>query len=195
VYAGGFSSATGNTYNGGTYVEGSGTLQVGSPTALGTGGLTADAGRVDLAGFSPTIASLSGAAGVITNSSTTASTLTVSQAATTTFSGTLQNGSGPVSLVMDGEGTLILAGSDSYSGGTTVAAGMLEITTSHALPAGSVLIVGGGGTFVFGPSAAGSPVREAAPGAAPAVPEPGTLALLIAALAVGFGAWRRRIGS
>jgi hypothetical protein len=53
------------------------------------------------------------------------------------------------------------------------------------------LTVGAGGTFIFKSAVAGSPVASAG-GAVAAVPEPGTLVLLAAALIAGFGMWRRR---
>ena len=89
---------------------------------------------------------------------------------------------GSQALVKDGAGLLILSGSNGYSDGTTVTAGTLIITAADALPDGSSLTVGAGGTFIFDPSAAGSPVLN--PAAVASVPEPGTLVLLIAGAAL-----------
>ena len=109
-----------NTYSGGTTVN-NGLLQLGNNSALGTGGLTVTAGTVDLAGYSPTVAGLSGAAGTITNSGSAGSTLTVNQAAAATFSGTLANGpTNTLALVKAGAGELTFSGAGNYSGGTTV---------------------------------------------------------------------------
>ena len=91
-------------------------MQLGNNSALGTGGLTANAGVVDLAGFSPSVASLSGAAGILTNSGGSLATLTVVQNGTTTFSGTLQDGVSPTALLMTGTGALLLTGSNTFSG-------------------------------------------------------------------------------
>ena len=55
-----------NSYTGGTTVSG-GTLKLGNLNALGTGGLTANNGTVDLAGFSPAVDTLNGSAGKITS--------------------------------------------------------------------------------------------------------------------------------
>jgi fibronectin-binding autotransporter adhesin len=88
--------------------------------------------------------------------------------------------SGNGSLTKAGPGILILSGADSYSGGTTVAAGTLEVLSGSALPTGTSLTLGARGTFVFDPSQAGSPVVGSAVVAA--VPEPGMLALLAAAV-------------
>ncbi len=137
-----------NTYSGGTNVIGRGTLQLGGPTALGTGGLAVTSGTVDLAGNSPTIASLAGGnAGVIENVSSAAnSVLTVAQSTSTRFSGSISNGpSGSVALVLassNGAGTLTLAGANNYSGGTTVSGGSLVLASRGALVAGSSLTVG-----------------------------------------------------
>ncbi len=92
-----------NTYAGGTTVSG-GTLQLGNATALGSGGLAANSGVVDLAGNSPTLASLSGLAGAITNSSSSLATLGLNQSIPTTFGGTLRNGQGSLALSLGGSG-------------------------------------------------------------------------------------------
>jgi len=104
-----------------------------------------------------------------------------------TYAGTI-SGIGDLSKI--GAGTLVLSGSDTYTGSTTVAAGALVVTTAAALPSGTSLTVNAGGTFLFDPLAAsGSPVVGAQ--AVAAVPEPGTLALLVAAL--GGAAICRRV--
>ena len=100
----------------------------------------------------------------------------------TTFSGEL---TGADSLTKIGNGELVLSGSDAYTGGTFIDAGTLDATTSSAVPNGSSLVVGAGGTFIFDPLAAVAPSRlvvgEGPPSAtATAVSEPGTAALLIA---------------
>ena len=56
-----------------------------------------------------------------------------------------------------GNGTLILSGSDDYSGGTNVAAGTLVVTSVHGLPPGGSLSIGDGAASLFGsPLQAGS---------------------------------------
>ena len=116
-------------------------------------------------------------------------------------SGTLAFGSsnsitGGYALTMNGGGgTLILSGTDSYTGGTTVAGGTLYVTKSPALAAGSSLTVGGGGTFIFDPSLTALPTADGQTSAwatSSAVPEPGTLALLLAGLVAGLAATRRK---
>ncbi len=177
-----------NPYGGGTLLEG-GTLRTNNAAALGSGGLLISGGTLDLDG-SPSlkIASLTGAGGVITNSASGTATLTVSPASgcITSFSGTIINGVGAVALALSGPagGGLIVSGSDSYTGGTTVSGDTLWVTS--ALPAGTSLAVGAGGTFVFDPAAApslgsASAVESSALAVTP-VPEPGTAVLLLVAL-------------
>ena len=137
--------------------------------------LTVSGGRIMGAGQSAVPATLANA---------TITTLNLTD--TLTLSGNL-TGAGP--LTKTGTGLLILSGSNSYSAGTIVTAGALDITAADSLPNGSSLTVGAGGTFIFDPSAAGSPVTNSA--AAAAVPEPGTLALLIAGSAL-LAAYRKR---
>ena len=123
-----------------------------------------------------------------------ADNLVVSGSGTLAFSnsGSIKGG---YSLTMNGAGgTLILSGTDTYSGGTTVNAGTLIVTSNTALPNGSSLTVGAGGTVIFDPSqvvAAPIAFSEATP-TINVVPEPGTFALSIAGLAAGFAIWRRK---
>ena len=135
-----------NGYNGGTTVSG-GTLQLGNNAALGSGGLTANNGTLDLAGFSPTVPSLNGQAGTITNSGTAGSTLTVNQSTTTSFNGSIANGANPVALVKMATGSLSLGGSSNYSGGTTLANGTLVVANPAALGAAAGSLSIGTGTL------------------------------------------------
>ena len=87
-------------------------------------------------------------------------------------------------------GTLILSGSNTYGGGTDVASGTLIAMNSASIPSGTSLIVGSGGAFTFAPATtlapAASHVASASLMVSP-VPEPGTIALLLAALTVCCG--------
>ena len=117
-----------NTYTGGTYLESAELLQLGPGASLGTGALTVNAGTLDLGGNSQAVTNLNGLAGIITSSVASPVTLTVSPTASSAFGGLLQNGSGTLSLAMNG-GTilLILSGTNSYSGGTTIRGGTLQL--------------------------------------------------------------------
>jgi fibronectin-binding autotransporter adhesin len=136
-----------NSYTGGTAISG-GTLQLGNKNALGSGALAANGGVLDLAGYSVAVPSFGGASGVVTNSGGTLSTLTVSQSIATNFGGTLADGpTNPLSLFMNGAGTLTLLGANSYSGPTTVHAGTLMAGAANALSASSAVTVELGGTL------------------------------------------------
>jgi prepilin-type N-terminal cleavage/methylation domain-containing protein/prepilin-type processing-associated H-X9-DG protein len=91
------------------------------------------------------------------------------------------------SLTLNGDGTLILSGSNSYAGGTNVEAGTLYVMDSSALPGGSALAVGGGAISIFAASQAPAGLQDKPV----AVPEPGMLGLFAAAWAC-LAAIRRR---
>jgi fibronectin-binding autotransporter adhesin len=151
---------------------GSGWQQLSGNGNTYTGGTTVNGGTVDL----------SYGNGIVFNVSrgTAASDLAIT--------GNIR-GASAGGIALHGNGVMVLSGSDTYSGGTVVTGGTLDVTTSSALPGGSSLTVNAGGTFVFNSSSAGSPAAPS-PGVA-AAPQPGTLALLITGLVAGLGIWRR----
>ena len=84
----------------------------------------------DLNGSAQTIDSLAnsaGGGGIVTTSVERPVTLTLAPTGSTTFSGCIQNGAGLVSLVLSGSGTEVLAGSNTYSGGTRINNGTLVV--------------------------------------------------------------------
>jgi autotransporter-associated beta strand protein len=183
-----------NTYNGGTTVQ-EGVLQVGNSSALGSGGLAANGGTLDLEGFSPKVASLSGAAGTITDylMAGGTSTLTVSGTSATSFGGEIVDGeSNLVALSLTG-GTLTLTGNDTYTGGTTVHGGTLIVTNAGGLADGSSLTVGSPSLFPADviPSATAASATGASSAVSP-VPEPGSMALIAAGAMVVLWSARRR---
>ena len=101
---------------------------LGNNSAMGAGGLTANGGVTDLHGFNPTVTSLSGSAGLISNNGASDSLLTVNPGtgiSATTFSGTISNGpTNKIALALNTSGTgslvLVLDGSNTYSGATTI---------------------------------------------------------------------------
>ena len=93
----------------------------------------------DLNGSAHTIDSLadsSGSGGTVTTSVSGAIALTLAPTGTTSFSGVIQDGAGQINLIMNGPGTQILAGSNTYTGATTINGGVLEITGSGVYSAG-----------------------------------------------------------
>ena len=115
-----------------------GTLLAGSATALSANSaFTVSGATLDLGGFSNTIGSLAGTGTVTDSVAGTAVLSAGSNNATTTFSGTLQNGAGTLALTKSGTGILTLSGTNTYSGATTVSAGTLQAGSGSALSATS----------------------------------------------------------
>jgi len=120
--------------NGGTArITGTGGDQIydGASVTLAAGGL------LDLYGHSEGINYLSGSGGIVDNAAAGAScTLTNGTTlgnGSSTFSGVIQNSGvgATLALVKNNSGTLTLAGSNTYTGGTTVNAGTLAVGTAN----------------------------------------------------------------
>lgn len=83
-------------------------------------------------------------AAIITNNSAVDHTLTVQQDVAGTFSGTIIDGStGRLALNKTGAQILALTGDNTYTGGTTVGAGVLRVSGGTALGTGTVELAGG----------------------------------------------------
>ena len=123
-----------NTYSGNTLIDG-GTLALGSPLALQQSTLdTSGSGSLSFGTLtSATFGGLTGPGALkLANSSAAAVALSVgNNGASTTFAGTLL-GSGSLSKI--GSGSLTLTDSNTYSGTTTVHAGVLEFANPASLP-------------------------------------------------------------
>jgi len=111
-------------------------------------------GSFDLGGTSQSVSSLNGS-GVITNSGTTNSTLTLG--GQSIFSGTFQDGNTNSIAANLSNFSAVFSGSSTYSGGTTVASGTLDVNNSSgsATGSGSVVVsafgvLSGGGTIIPG---------------------------------------------
>lgn len=92
-------------------------------------------GRLDLNGFSQTVAGLSNSTGgssaighgIITNTGPTPSTLTLSPTTNRTFIGSIQDGSHLIHLIKTGPATQIFTAAQAYTGNTTVTGGTLRL--------------------------------------------------------------------
>jgi autotransporter-associated beta strand protein len=179
-----------DSFTGGTTVA-AGTLRLAASAALPGGTSATVNGTLDLNAFGANLGVLAGS-GTVNHSGAGGNTLTVGSG---DFSGAIENTAGTLALLKSGSGELVLSGSDGYTGGTTVVAGMLDVTNSKALASGTSLTLGTSAKFAFDSPAdlpVADPSRAVSPSAA--VPEPGALALLAAAgLLAGCSAWRRRV--
>ncbi len=106
-------------------------------------------------------------------------TVTPSAAATLAISGNISQTNGSSSLTISSPGTLILSGSDNYSGGTTVKSGTLKVVNPSAIASGTNLSVGANAASIP------APIVSMAAGAdkwlsATAVPEPSSITLIAA---------------
>ena len=146
-----------NSYTGATVVN-EVRLTAGAPNAFSpNSAITVDPfGVLDLNGFDQTVSSLSGppggslTPGIVTNNGTSAAILT-NQGASSTFSGVIQNGASTIGLTQNSSGnTLTLAGANTYSGPTIIAAGTLLGVATNAFSAVSVTTVNAGGTLDLG---------------------------------------------
>ena len=167
-------SATLNAGGGLTVIGGgtltlSGTSNYSGPTAISAGTLELDVangnnlpaatavtiangGVLDMGGVPQTVGSLSGSAGAIVTSRYSGNpTLTVaSSAGSTTFAGNIISN---VALALSGNGALTLSGTNSYTGGTTVSGGTLDIAAPSALSGSGLVTIAAGGRLVLGSGA------------------------------------------
>jgi autotransporter-associated beta strand protein len=187
----GFTGATGGefaiqTISNFTFIAGVGNGNLSGLPAATAVNISANA-VFDLGGANQTIASLSdggappgsGGGSVVNSAPTLLSILTVSPTgSSTTFSGSIASGGtlGSIELVLNGTGTQVLSGTNTYTGGTFVDNGTLIATNPQAIADGSSLTVGNAAEFAPTP-----PVPAAA--VAP-VPEPDTIGVLATAGAV-----------
>ena len=129
IGAGTLTLSAADTYSGNTTIS-QGTLRLGAleviPDGPGKGNVALSGGTLDLGGYSETINGLSGS-GTVDNTWTSATLTVGNNNASSTFGGVIQNTANPLTLIKIGSGTLILSGSSTYSGGTTISQGTLQL--------------------------------------------------------------------
>jgi uncharacterized repeat protein (TIGR01451 family) len=144
-----------NTYSGGTALT-AGTITVGNNSALGTGTLTVTSGAIAAGSAPVTLANPLTLGGnfTVTGSQaltftgtatlTLTRTITVTNTGSTTLAGNIGQSASGLGLTKAGTGKLILSGTNSYTGATTVTAGTLLVNGSQA---GSAVSVNSGATL------------------------------------------------
>jgi fibronectin-binding autotransporter adhesin len=130
-------ATTTKAYTGGTVISG-GTLQMNTTSVMpSTGDVTLSGGTFNLNSFNQTIAKISGSSNITLGSAA----LTTSFTGSSTYSGVISDTG---SLIKSGTGTLILSGANSYTGGTTISGGILQMGIANALSStGDVTLSGG----------------------------------------------------
>ena len=123
-------------------------------TSAGPGGgqLTLDNGSSTIA----VVVSSSGDAinaGVAVSLNSDAAITTTASGDSLLIAGNIGDGTTPHGIDNDGAGTLILSGSNTYTGGTTVNAGTLLVDSSRSIADGTNLTVGADAVLAFGSSA------------------------------------------
>ena len=127
-----------------------------------TGVFSVNGGTLDMNGYNLSVSQLTGT-GIVTNNSAASSTsLTIAATGAPTFSGTIENGNTgrTVGLIMDGNATQTLSGTNySYTGNTSVEYGQLALAGGCAL--GNTAITVASGAW-FAPTRAAGPSSRGA---------------------------------
>ena len=129
----GFTGSYNHTATGATVFLATNSASASAPWTMSTSG-----GRFMADGASGTysLGALSGVAGgLVENLANINSIFSIGALNTnTTFAGTIQNNTGTVAITKVGTGSLTLSGTNTYTGSTTISAGILDITATGALP-------------------------------------------------------------
>jgi len=138
-------TGTANSYTGFTHAKESGcVIQLGAANQIpDVSVVKTSGGTVDFAGFADTVAGFSGTAGTITLGS---AAITLNTTADQSYSGVI---SGAGSLVKNGTATQALTAANTYSVGTTINAGKVQIgnNTGSSVGTGPVTVSAGGTLF------------------------------------------------
>jgi autotransporter-associated beta strand protein len=151
-----YNVSSSNSYNGPTYLIDGAVVNANAPNALPTasgpsavyldehidGTIYGSGTSVLNLGTNQTIASLGGLSGSSVNLNNHLLTFAATTAGANRFDGVISGSTG--SLVMNGEGTQILSGANTYSGGTLITNGTLSAANASALGSGTVTLTGNG---------------------------------------------------
>lgn len=132
-----------NSYSGTTTVS-AGELRIGNAGAIPSGSPVVNNSLLNLNGFSITMASLSGTDTTAEVRSNVAGAVAVTFSNTTgdfTYMGRLLNGTGTLSIVKGGAYTQRVGGNNSYTGSTTINAGVFKAVSATAISSASAFTV------------------------------------------------------
>ncbi|MGN6371258.1 MAG: autotransporter-associated beta strand repeat-containing protein [Phycisphaerae bacterium] len=134
-----------NTYTGTTNIN-SGIVRYGSTTGLAAGNVNiAAGGKLDLNGLNVSVFDATGAGSIDNMLAGSNATLTFN-GANPSFSGTIQNTGGNLSVVSSVSGRLSLSGNNTYSGGTSVTSGTVLVGSNNAFGTGTVTLTSTAGS-------------------------------------------------
>lgn len=145
-----------NNYNGITTVGSGTTVKLGSANvipAFGAGSNNVSvSGKLDLNGFSQTVSRLNGTGNLVNDSGSATNVLTINYDGTGTADSTVlmadnDGTGGKVALLKLGTGSQILRAVNTYSGGTVVSNGNLNVRNGSSLGTGPVYLRGGNLSF------------------------------------------------
>ena len=141
-----------NTYSGGTAVN-AGTLRFVKTYSLPASGKVTVNGASVAACMGGTGEWSAGTIGGFINALTCSGTSkllfdTANAASTQTCAGNITNAGSSLAITKLGAGTLILSGTNTYGGGTTISGGALQFATTNAMPAAGTTTVSSGGLGV-----------------------------------------------
>lgn len=141
-----------NTFSGGLTISGQGMFAAGSNSAAGTGTLTFNGGGIRAEGAARTLANpviingttnIGGSLALTFRGTVTLTanrTINVNNTGLTTYFGAIGESGGSFKLGKGGEGTLVLAAANTFSGGLTINAGTLALGNNSALGVGNLTI-------------------------------------------------------
>jgi autotransporter-associated beta strand protein len=140
---------TTNNFTGPVVVDSGATLQL--DVAGGTNEVIPNSAAVTVNGLlnfasgggTETIGSLAGS-GTVSSFVAGTYSLVVGGSTSTTFSGVINNGSGVIGLTKSGAGTLLLTGSNGFTGGAALNGGTLGVGSANALGSSGAISFGGG---------------------------------------------------
>src|SRR5262249_27710741 len=141
-----------NTFSGGFQLN-AGMLLIGSNSVAGTGLFTISGGTLQANGAARTLANalllgnftIAGSLDLTFTGAATLNgtrTITVTNTGLSKFSGVISENTAGRALIKAGAGTLVLSGNNTYTGTTTIIAGLLRIDGSQ--PASAVIVKTGG---------------------------------------------------